>query len=1005
MYQGCIDEDDNQLNEGTDALMRAANADPPDPEAHLELSWVLALRGLEGMALPYAQRATELLPELRDSWVFRANAHMSLGQRNEAVDCLRRACSLPDHLPSDADRLASLERGEEEVGPRPVVAFSAGGLIEPGESGLDPEQLKLALFYTRQLLERYPEDPDLLYSSAHLRYLQGNLDQAEPFLVRLLHHDESRADAWTLRALICQKTDRAEESKNFYAKALEQDPDHVLANGNLAKHLLDEGRVIDARVLLERALAADPDDAIANDLYGNTLAYLEGDFEREAEFHERAIRQDPSRPLFRANYCMALLQAGQFQRLDRAWRKHGHLIQKSEECKVPALILRSALRPPKDFGACIELAEAILPGAGGLAISRMLERAWKLRDTLPSDVQVPGLATLAMLAGNAGDHDLSLKAFSLVEKLEGEGAEASLNVARVFGYLGRCEEAIAKASAVWEATPRRSTILADLQREAGDLKGALANYREAVASDPEFSLPVCNGIRTSLGLLDWSSLDHFTRLAEERFPESVEVIGLVAEADLARGFPAKAADRLTAILAPKGEFLGVAELDSVDEESGEDSDLSVSSNFETWRIYYLFGVALLRSREFARLSALANWLQQELPNNGYWSVLSAEALRLQGAIEPALAFASTVRDQPPPLVTVALCHLARGEVEEAGDAIAAATAPQFDDKTFEHPQGNPRAVAEVVRAVLRSLEGNPEDAIAAARAAVSLDERCPMAHLALVEALERTGQIDLARQAAQDGLNNSPGDPGLVEWLVNTLIEGGDPKAADAVLGTCRDNLSAHGQKALAHELGEAIARAQLDSGRSDSSSALLPSLDWPWLERVDPRTKQWIEAAVAGDRQASWLRLSLAVYLCKSAELELYEALALPFKEHLGSYANRLEDEDLREFSAFLRTGRSPGLGGMHRALSAAARGSSGRRSDLADAFRSFLETTKGSGGEVLMDREFLDRLRLVARVRNQIAHLGELPSDDFDRIRDFLIDAEGPGPFFRALGVADVS
>ena len=123
-----------------------------------------AFLGLVGMALPHAQRATELLPELRDSWVFCANAHMSLGQRSEAIDCLRRACSLPDHLPSDADRLARLERGEEETGPRPVVAFSARGVIEPGESGLDPEQLKLALFSTRQLLERYPEDPDLLYS-------------------------------------------------------------------------------------------------------------------------------------------------------------------------------------------------------------------------------------------------------------------------------------------------------------------------------------------------------------------------------------------------------------------------------------------------------------------------------------------------------------------------------------------------------------------------------------------------------------------------------------------------------------------------------------------------------------------------------------------------------------------------------------------------------------------------------------------------------------------------
>ena len=75
IYNACLEDDDRLLNEGTRALMEAANSDPPIGDAALELTWLLNLRGLPAMALQYACQATELMakyleaPEYAPSFV------------------------------------------------------------------------------------------------------------------------------------------------------------------------------------------------------------------------------------------------------------------------------------------------------------------------------------------------------------------------------------------------------------------------------------------------------------------------------------------------------------------------------------------------------------------------------------------------------------------------------------------------------------------------------------------------------------------------------------------------------------------------------------------------------------------------------------------------------------------------------------------------------------------------------------------------------------------------
>ena len=272
VYDACLEDDDTLMNEGNEALVMAAEADTPSPDAILDLTWLLNLRGLPAMSLSYAKRATELLPDRRDAWYFRANTHLQLKQRDQAIECLRKAVTLPSSIPSDRETLEKLESGEDQGGGRGVMFFSTRFEDHPlhHTQEAQTEEIKLQLFYTRQLLQLMPDSVDALYMTATGYYHLQQFDQAERHLAQLLAVDESHADGLCMQALIHQKKrGDLEKAAEFYVKAIQAKPDHVLANSNLAKILMDEhGKVQEARLLLETALEVDPKYAPALSMYG-----------------------------------------------------------------------------------------------------------------------------------------------------------------------------------------------------------------------------------------------------------------------------------------------------------------------------------------------------------------------------------------------------------------------------------------------------------------------------------------------------------------------------------------------------------------------------------------------------------------------------------------------------------------------------------------------------------------------------------------------------------------
>ena len=217
IYEACLEDDDELLNEGTEALVNAAEAVPPVPDAILDLTWLLNLRGLPAVALRYACCATELLPNLRDTWRFRANTHLQLKQVEEAKACLRKAAALPGSIQQDRDDLEKLERGDDLAGGRGIVLF---GAMEEHALHRDQEQteeeIKLHRFYARQALALYPDNSDFLYMAAHCAYALNRHDDAGHYLVQLLEHAPAHADGLVMRALIEQKRGHIEDAVRFY---------------------------------------------------------------------------------------------------------------------------------------------------------------------------------------------------------------------------------------------------------------------------------------------------------------------------------------------------------------------------------------------------------------------------------------------------------------------------------------------------------------------------------------------------------------------------------------------------------------------------------------------------------------------------------------------------------------------------------------------------------------------------------------------------------------------
>lgn len=1039
VYEGCIEEDERRLDDGVDLLMQAASAEPPHADAVLDLAWVLLLRGLSSMALNHAERATRLMPKRRDAWAFYGRACADRGRIDEAQRALETACTLADSVDDDRKFLEQLKTGTLSRDQTNVMSFFATDMTARHIALVQNEEaLKYRLFILRQLLDNDPKNELLLYANAQIRYELKQFDQAQELAERLTRLHKAHVDGLTLLAVIHAKANQVGTAIDLYRQAVSVDTGHVLANANLAKHLIDLGRIEEARTHLDRALATDPENALALHLYGNSIALWEKDYKREATFHRRALKADSSRPAFHLSYCLCLMQQGDFDSLERAWSKGKRLIATIENeplVKVIPILLDPPFNPSL-FNTILSLKKRF----GGAAVRRAIERMLVgVPRCIPKEEFPGAYCDVGLLAGQCGLHDLSLQAFIRTEQIVGRGTAASLNVAAALSELGQHSEAVERASEVSPDEPRALTILGNCLRGAERFDEAFECYRRAVRVDTGFLMPIENGTNIGCRLRRWKEVEELQNALQNIDGQELSCALVRCSLLASQGKPWKVVEALEEPLMAAVEGLEVGpehlpeplraliKSDPTPEQLAQfllqqrdDEALETQNDFSRTDLTVLSDDDVLKEAWFALASSL--WacghttramvlidrgrVHPLVQPDGNWDVLKAECLRLEAEPELARKIVYKMAPQPPPLITGALISLAEGDITQAVDLANRAARLEVEGARYHHPLGETRALAKAVMS-FGAIEGDAvEEAEALARQGYELDQGSSFCALALIASLKAKGDVEAAIKVGQEALHAQPGDPELVRWCVEAYLDQGLAEQADNLLGGQRQFMELRSAGSVAAELGETVARELLvKHGQKAIGSNSKQTADWAWLEHLQPDARRWLEGAVLYADRLQWLRVGLAFHLCKVAEMELVHRLVLPFEAEMDGKDFDF-DSRIRDLATYLHQGgRPPSLGAISMALRLGAERTQYRDGELMREWRSFIRSRSWPGSRMLVSLSFLDRLEQLRRARNRVAHLGDLTEADFTELYSFLIDNEGPGDFFKALGVVHTS
>ena len=313
--------------EAAEVLARAGALDPQDADVPAVRATLLAQAGDFQAAEAEYRRALELDPD-------HPQAHYGLGLLHA------RYLDRPDLALAELEAATRLSPGNASawylLASTRERSGDAAGAREAAQAalGVDPEHAE-----AHNLLAR------LLRQAGDEAGAQAELERFAE-LTRQKEEEEARRrdlkasfDAATLNL----RTGRLPAAERSLRHVLEIDAGHDGAHAMLAKILLSSGREPDARVHLERALAARPDyyeylylDALLRSRYGDgeaalaSLARAEADnpgfaeiynlrgnlllqeqrYEEAIESYRRALELEPRNPAFRLNLSSALSAAG-----------------------------------------------------------------------------------------------------------------------------------------------------------------------------------------------------------------------------------------------------------------------------------------------------------------------------------------------------------------------------------------------------------------------------------------------------------------------------------------------------------------------------------------------------------------------------------------------------------------------------------------------------------------------------------------------------------------------
>ncbi len=1000
VVEGLASGDDVVINAGSKALMKGVNLTPPHTGCLLDLGWLLCYKGLDQMAVFYLDQAVDAVPKSRDAWSLRGWACIGAANREQAVISFEKAVSLPGTTDVDRTTLSALRDGEDLEKLRKDLVFRKfDDEVLRGRNGDPKEAARSGVIQFKQLLERQPGDLDLAYGLAYCHYVVGQLDHAEPLLLRVIGEKPEHADSLTLLGLISMKRERPEQQREYYERAVKADPKHVLANTNLAAMYQDKGDFHGARPMLLRAIEAAPSDdphlPIAFDLLGNSYGSIEYDFAREAELHRQAIALDPKRPLFHANLIVSLVSAGRAKDAHRALQaaKDARLALPNQSM-IESLVrlYQDRTQHPYDYMQFVDQLSSVL---GWPALKPLVKYAWERRNVVEASERVDFVSALGMMASKTGDRDLALEIWRYGCTIPG-GESFGPNIAVELSAIGLHSEALDAAETMSMETPRSWTILGNIRLKAGQYKLALNAYQIALERDERFLLPISNAISAARSGLLSEELAPFVERLRADWKSSLRAAALLGQALALQGKLSSAADCFQKSIWNGEEIrtpedLWAAERD--DEDLSLPGEANLESHYLAAKCFLDLGRLDLLKKLVTQVNAWPKWM------SGDWLILQAEACLAAGEPNDAALIISKMTDQPPPRIVEAKIAIQSGDVENADRLIEKG----LNDETagnFNHPEGRPDAVFRALAAERALTTGNPELGEDLARDAIRRDPACVRARLALSAALEGRGTEEERQIQIRDGLRRSPGHPSLVAALISSQINSDDPESAGEDLERLRPLLLERAASAVAHKLGEAIAVDRLSKIAPMMASDATDAPSWPWVEQLQPPLRQWMRGANLSLVLGQELAAAYALYISKVAEYLLVSKIMVPFRDAMPD-AHTLTSDRHRDAARFMGGGPPPSIGGVARLLEAASRSYRSSDDELTVRFREAISRGNFGDSITLKGNVLVGQLIDLGRARNSTAHLGDQDMAALQTATKCVVSEGHPGLLLSVLRV----
>jgi len=238
-----------------EVFREAARLQPTNPYVHYNIGGLLERHGRLLEAVDAFRRAAELAPEERAIQHALGESLYQAGMMEEASSALEKASAPPEPIP---EALLTLAAVEERLGKTEEALATLGNYLQ-----LRPE-----------------DDSARILLGQHLAAARREEEALEVWKAGLVDGAPNAELLYRIGENLSRRQETYDEAEGYLRQAIDVDPEHLSAQVQLGRILSREGRLDEARALLERAAEAQPDAAQV--WYGLAALYQQIGMEQEA---------------------------------------------------------------------------------------------------------------------------------------------------------------------------------------------------------------------------------------------------------------------------------------------------------------------------------------------------------------------------------------------------------------------------------------------------------------------------------------------------------------------------------------------------------------------------------------------------------------------------------------------------------------------------------------------------------------------------------------------------